>query len=75
MAKVPAVHREARFSGIRVAVSIEKSVLPDTHTCLGAKCERLHLLKSATSKLQLPMLLPHLKLTKSLALNCLIPYE
>lgn len=32
MAKVPAVHREARFSGIRVAVSIEKSVLPDTHT-------------------------------------------
>ena len=32
MAKVPAVHREARFSGIRVAVSTEKSVLPDTHT-------------------------------------------
>lgn len=32
MAKVPIVHREARFSGIRVAVSIEESVLPDTHT-------------------------------------------
>ena len=32
MAKVPGVHREARFSGIRVAVSSEKSVLPDTPT-------------------------------------------
>ena len=30
MAKVPAVHREARFSGIRVAVLTEKGVLPDT---------------------------------------------
>ena len=32
MAKVPDVHREARFSQDRVAVSYEKSVLPDTHT-------------------------------------------
>ncbi|MGB5631184.1 MAG: hypothetical protein WBM86_00215, partial [Waterburya sp.] len=30
------------FSGIRVAVSIEKSVLPDTHTSPQGKCERLH---------------------------------
>ena len=32
MAKVPGVHREARFSRIGVAVSIEKSVLLDTPT-------------------------------------------
>ena len=32
MAKVPAVHREARFSGIRVAASNEECVLPDIIT-------------------------------------------
>ena len=42
MAKVPAVHREARFSGIRVAVSTEKSVLPDTPTSRKSSGGRLH---------------------------------
>jgi hypothetical protein len=41
MAKVPAVHREARFFRIRVTVSTEKSDLLDTHTSR-SKCERLH---------------------------------
>lgn len=43
MAKVPDVHREARFSGIRVAVSIEKSVLPDTQSSPQGRAERLHM--------------------------------
>ncbi|MBE9043207.1 hypothetical protein IQ255_02080 [Pleurocapsales cyanobacterium LEGE 10410] len=38
----PAVHREARFSGIRVAVSYEKSVLPDTQSSPQGRAERLH---------------------------------
>jgi hypothetical protein len=46
MAKVPAVHREARFSGIRVAVSTEKSVLPDTQSSPQARAERLHEVES-----------------------------
>jgi hypothetical protein len=52
MAKVPAVHREAQFSGIRVAVSNEKSVLPDTQSSPLGKAERLHKLNSKKQKLK-----------------------